>query len=107
MASSAQQKGSRRERSIVELFESYGVDAQRVPLSGAAGGLFSGDIVINEEYKMEVKSRKDGKGFTCIKKWKGKNDMLVVWEDYDKPLAVLDAELLAEIMAGNLVTVGL
>ena len=99
MASPAQQKGSRRERSIVELFVGYGIDAQRVPLSGAAGGLFSGDIVINEELKAEVKSRKDGKGFACIEKWKGENDILFVWKDYGKPMAVIDAELLAEIMA--------
>ena len=107
MSSASQEKGSRRERGVVEIFESYGVDAQRVPLSGQAGGLFSGDIVLNEEYKVEVKGRKDGRGFTCIKKWKGENDVLVVWEDYGKPMAILDAELLAQIMAGHLVPVGL
>ena len=101
MPTATQEKGSRGEREIVELFESYGVDAQRVPLSGSAGGLFSGDIVINEDLRAEVKRRKGGQGFTCIEKWKGDNDILFVRKDYSKALAVLDAELLAEIMAGR------
>ena len=40
-------KGNRREREIVQRHRDLGIDAQRVPLSGAAGGRFSGDIDLN------------------------------------------------------------
>ena len=38
-------KGARTERSIVNALQSHGIAAVRVPLSGAAGGRFAGDIV--------------------------------------------------------------
>ncbi len=37
-------KGDRIEREIVALHRERGVKAERVPLSGAAGGSFSGDV---------------------------------------------------------------
>jgi Holliday junction resolvase len=39
-------KGARTERGIVKLLKAGGVAAVRVPLSGAAGGSFAGDIVL-------------------------------------------------------------
>jgi Holliday junction resolvase len=35
-------KGARVERAIVARLQKLGLDAQRVPLSGSAGGLFGG-----------------------------------------------------------------
>ena len=37
-------KGARREREFVKLLKKEGIKAERVPLSGACGGSYSGDI---------------------------------------------------------------
>ena len=39
-------KGARTERGIVKALRVSGIAAVRVPLSGAAGGRFAGDIVL-------------------------------------------------------------
>ncbi len=39
-------KGQRIERVLVRLLQAHGFAAERMPLSGAAGGRFSGDVVI-------------------------------------------------------------
>ena len=39
-------KGARTERSIVHALQANGIAAVRVPLSGAVGGRFAGDIVL-------------------------------------------------------------
>ena len=57
-------KGNRVEREIVRLHSDIGVEAARVPLSGAAGGRFSGDIDLNpfgaEDITNEVRSDESG-----------------------------------------------
>ena len=40
----ATRKGKRVERELVELHRDLGIQAQRVPRSGAAGGDFAGDL---------------------------------------------------------------
>jgi hypothetical protein len=39
-------KGNRLERSVVKLLQDNGIGAERVPLSGSAGGSYSGDISV-------------------------------------------------------------
>ena len=46
MGRMSRSKGSRVEREFVNKLRDSGVYAERVPLSGAAGGQFSGDLVI-------------------------------------------------------------
>ena len=89
-------KGSRIEREIVALHKELGVDAQRVPLSGAAGGHFSGDVDIyldgpdEAPWCGEVKARKDGAGFKVIEAWLGDdNDILFLRRNNATPLVVL------------------
>jgi Holliday junction resolvase len=56
-------KGARTERSIVNALQVNGIVAERVPLSGAAGGRFAGDIVLpllGRDLCVEVKARADG-----------------------------------------------
>ena len=43
---SPRQKGSRTERAIVRLLQERGLAAERVPLSGAAGGRYAGDVSV-------------------------------------------------------------
>ena len=59
----SKRKGYTGEREIVQLLNKYGIEAERVPLSGALKGKLSGDIdctIKGESKKIEVKRRKDG-----------------------------------------------
>jgi Holliday junction resolvase len=38
----SRQKGDRLERAIVKLLQSHGLGAERIPMSGSAGGSFCG-----------------------------------------------------------------
>jgi len=82
-------KGNRVEREIVKMHQDMGVNAERVPLSGAAGGSYTGDVIVDNQYRVEVKARKEGKGFTLLTRWLGDNDMLIVKEDRQEPMVVL------------------
>ena len=56
-------KGARTERGIVNALKASGIAAVRVPLSGAVGGRFGGDIVLplmGRDLCVEVKARADG-----------------------------------------------
>ena len=48
-------KGGRVERELANAFKAAGIPAERVPLSGAAGGSFSGDLLIGNTLIAEVK----------------------------------------------------
>lgn len=85
------QKGDRVERKIVALHKAAGIMAERIPLSGAAGGSFSGDLKLElgEGLLGEVKARKEAAGWKTIKTWLGNNDVLFLVEDCCEPLVVL------------------
>ena len=87
MGKASRDKGNRIEREIVNLLKDSGIHAERVPLSGAAGGLFTGDITFLD-YIAEVKARKGGTGFKTIERWLGDNDMLFLRKDRSAPLVV-------------------
>ena len=56
-------KGARTERAVVNALMASGIAAVRVPLSGAVGGRFAGDIVLpllGRDLCVEVKARADG-----------------------------------------------
>jgi len=91
-------KGARREREFVELHRAAGIPCERVPLSGAAGGSFGGDLVIGSKYTAEVKARAHGQGWATIARWMGKQRVLLLRADRCPPLAVLEWELYLEAM---------
>jgi hypothetical protein len=65
MTSKSKAKGTYHENWFVKLFKEWGLPVKRQPLSGALGGEYSGDLVINlngRDYIAEVKYRKE-KGF--------------------------------------------
>jgi len=74
-----------------------GVPAQRVPLSGAAGGRFTGDVWIGD-WRAEVKARANGNGFKTLEKWLGENDLLFLRRDRQKPMVVLTWETYAGLI---------
>lgn len=83
-------KGLRGERAIIHLLQERGRAAERVPLSGAAGGSYTGDIsvpVLGDDKRLEVKVRADG--FKEIYGWLAGNYALVIKADRKKPLLVI------------------
>ena len=93
---SAKIKGSAFEREIVALLKSMGCNAQRIPLSGALKGDYSGDIRFGKALGLigECKRRK--------RAWKDlydaiaqdNSDVVFIRPDNEKPLAVMPMETL-------------
>src|SRR5215469_18755358 len=72
--------------------------AERIPLSGAAGGSFTGDVsvpLLGVDRKAEVKCR--ARGFQQLYKWLGGNDLLFVKQDRAEVLVVVPLRLALEI----------
>jgi Holliday junction resolvase len=91
-------KGARTERSIVNALRAVGIAAVRMPLSGACGGRFSGDVVLpvmGRDLCVEVKCR--GQGFRELYSWLDQRDVLIVKADRQEPLVVVRLSLAAEI----------
>jgi hypothetical protein len=87
-------KGARTERAIVHALQAEGFAAARVPLSGAAGGRFAGDVVVpvrGRELTAEVKARADG--FRELYGWLDGREKA----DRQEPLVVVRLSLAAEI----------
>jgi Holliday junction resolvase len=89
-------KGDRIEREVVDRHKALGVHAERYPLSGASRFRGSGhDIdlyVFGREAAplvAEVKSRRDGAGFTTLERWLGDFDALFLRRNHADPLIVL------------------
>lgn len=92
MPNRQRQKGDRFERSIVEALNSIRLDAQRVPLSGSAGGHYGGDISFNwfsERAKFEAKVRAGADGFKTLYQWIEGNAGLFVKADRKEAMVVL------------------
>jgi hypothetical protein len=91
-------KGSRVERVVVNALKANGIASQRVPLSGAAGGRFAGDIVLplmGRELCVEVKARAEG--FRELYCWLNGRDVLIVKADRQEPLVIAPLRLAVDI----------
>ena len=95
---SSRTKGLRWEREIVNQLKAKGIQAERVPLSGSAGGSFSGDILIRG-YTAEVKARASGEGFRRLEQWKGDNDFLILARDRAKPVVLIDIDMFIKFLS--------
>ena len=87
-------KGNRAERAIVAFLQDNGFAAERVPLSGSAGGKYVGDVTIpllGRDMCAEVKVR--AHGFSQLYG----REILIVRQDRREPLVVLPLRLAAEI----------
>lgn len=96
----ARQKGNRMERALVLQLQAAGFAAERVPLSGSAGGSYLGDLTVpllGRDQVVEAKARKDG--FRQLYDWLESRDLLVVKADRREPLVVLPLRLAIEIAA--------
>jgi hypothetical protein len=93
-------KGNRQERALVRYLQDNGFAAERMPLSGAAGGRFCGDVTVpllGCDRCIEVKTRANG--FRELYAWLIDRDLLVVRADRREPLVVLPLRLAAKIAA--------
>ena len=96
----SRQKGNRAERAIVRLLQDKGFAAERVPLSGSAGGSYVGDLtvpVLGADRVVEVKVRANG--FRELYGWLTGRDILIVRADRKQPLVVLPLRLAADVAA--------
>jgi hypothetical protein len=88
MAKRSRDKGQRIERELVHLHLDAGIPASRVPLSGAAGGAYAGDVRILD-LRAEVKARATGAGFKQLETWLGDHDLLFLRRDRQRPLVCM------------------
>ena len=94
----SRQKGNRAERALVRLLQDHGIAAERVPLSGSAGGSFVGDLrvpLLGADHVVEVKVRADG--FRELYRWLERRDILVVRADRREPLVVVRIALATKV----------
>jgi Holliday junction resolvase len=94
-------KGSRIEREIVAKHHEANIQAERVPLSGAAGGSFSGDVevtVAGRLYRAEVKARAGGTGFKTLEGWLGDNDLLFLRRNNAQPIVTMTWDSYIELI---------
>lgn len=98
-ARGARQKGSRFEREVVAQLRAAGIVAHRVPLSGAAGGIYSGDVhaeIGGRSRKIECKSR--GRAWKDLYDYLDGNWALIVKRDHAEPLVVLPMATFTELV---------
>lgn len=93
MGKSQRDKGLRSEREFAKL-----IKGERVPLSGAAGGSYTGDV-IGMGLTFECKVRADG--FKQLYSWLGTNDALAVKADRRPWLVVIPLSKFKEIVEGD------
>lgn len=98
MGKMQRRKGAVVERELVAKLKEAGIPAERVPLSGGAGGSFTGDIIVASKWKAEVKARKNGAGFKVLEDWLGSNDMLLLKRNHADPLVVLPWSLATALL---------
>ncbi|SDY22579.1 hypothetical protein [Thermoactinomyces sp. DSM 45892] len=81
MGRSQRDKGLRAEREFAKL-----IGGERVPLSGAAGGSYTGDVIgLNCRWECKVR----GNGFKQIYGWLEGNDALAIKADRKEWLVVM------------------
>ncbi len=101
MPNRSKQKGDRSERMIVELFRAAGVNAYRVPLSGAATG-FKSDVEVRlPGTTLRLESKVRDKGFSRIYQWITGHDGLVIRADHKEALLVIPLDRFVSLLGGQ------
>ena len=95
MGKLSRNKGLRNERGLVTELRGAGLEAERVPLSGAAGGNFTGDVIVSG-MRFEAKARKDG--FALLHRWLRDNDGLFLKADRKPQLVVLPMDTFVNLL---------
>lgn len=83
----------------MRLLQDQAFGAERVPLSGSAGGSYTGDFIVpllGRDLRVGAKAR--AKGFGTLYAWLDGRDALVVEADRKPPLVALPLALALEVM---------
>lgn len=103
MPNRSAEKGTRFERACVSALVDMGVSAERVPLSGAAGGNYTDDLVV-AGHRIECKTRarawSDLFGWLNPKRTAGPPYALFIKADRTDTLVVMPLETFAELLKG-------
>jgi hypothetical protein len=86
--------GVRKERDLARFLCSCGLEAERIPLSGSAGGSFAGDIRLKlhgEDHIAEVKYRRTD--FKTLRGWLDGRDLLLLCAPRQQPLVIMPLSL--------------
>ncbi len=91
-------KGWRFEREIVVALHEAGIDARRIPLSGAASGEKCDFVVsmLGRNYKVEAKFH--GMSFKRLYEWLASVDLLIVRSNHNPALAVMPLDLAIDLI---------
>jgi Holliday junction resolvase len=95
----SRQKGDRFEREVVRTLQDAGLSAERVPLSGSAGGSFAGDITfpaLMSDWRAECKCRANG--FALVYSALDGNDVVFLKQDRQEPLVVVPLHRFARLL---------
>jgi hypothetical protein len=99
----SKRKGYREEAAVVAAWQCEGFHSERVPLSGAAGGSYTGDLtiaILNDDRKVECKVRANG--FKSLYEWLGTNWCLTLRADRKERLYVMrEADFMRLCMAAE------
>ena len=104
MGKFSRDKGARVEREFVHRLKDANVECDRVPLSGAVGGNYSGDLTLRlppcdkTALRAEVKCRKNGTGWTTLIKWLGDNDYLFLKQARKEPMVLMPWERFIDLV---------
>ena len=102
LGKASRDKGGRFERELVNTAKLHGLEAYRVPLSGAAAG-FKNDILIKRGRETwEIEAKKRATGFKFLYDNIEGADVLVVGADRQKPLAIMDYEDFCDLIGGKI-----
>lgn len=99
MTHPSKRKGSGFEREIVQHLKARGFAAERVPLSGGAGGSYTGDIAVvihGAIRKLECKIRT--REFSRLYGYLGNNFAVVVRDKRTPPLVIMDLDRWLELI---------
>lgn len=97
-------KGRNAENAVIKLLSEYGIQAERVPLSGSLGGEYKHDIAIpsikDRKLSIEVKHRESIS--KCLWDWKSGVDILVLKKNYHPMLAIVSWDVLTDLIKERL-----
>ncbi len=99
----SRRKGSREELDVRDVLRAIDAEAARVPLSGAGGGRFAGDVQFDvggigssDLWTVECKVRKSG--FARLYDWIGANEILTVRANNSSRLWVVQEETMIALL---------
>ena len=97
MGKAQRDKGARFERELVNTAKAHGLDAKRVPLSGAAEG-FKNDVLIDAGGVMGNEAKKRGAGLSYLRQLDGSD--VLIGADRRPALAALIRDF-CDLLAGR------